>query len=54
MLDPPVVDTSKPSVSSTPVNKWLDRSFSLSDWTNEDSIDEDSLKKNNKQVRIHH
>lgn len=34
-------------------NKWLDRSFSLSDWTNEDSIDEDSLKKNNKLVSKH-
>lgn len=31
-------------------NKWLDRSFSLSDWTNEESIDEDSLKKINKLV----
>ena len=47
-------------------NKWLDRSFSLSgtshlckliiftciDWTNEESIDEDSLKKNNKLVQV--
>ncbi len=32
-------------------NKWLDRSFSLCDWTNEDSMDEDSMKKNNKLVK---
>lgn len=32
-------------------NKWLDRSFSLTDWTNENSIDQDTLKKNNKLVK---
>lgn len=36
-----------------PVNKWLENSFSLSDWTTEESsIDEDSLKKDNKLVRL--
>lgn len=35
-----------------PMNKWLENSFSLSDWTTEESsIDEDSLKKDNKLVR---
>ena len=34
-----------------PTNKWLENSFSLSDWTTEESIDQDSLKKDNKLVK---
>lgn len=34
-----------------PANKWLENSFSLSDWTTEESIDPDSLKKDNKLVK---
>lgn len=39
-------------IDQQPVNKWLENSFSLSDWTTEEStsIDEDSLKKDNKLV----
>jgi hypothetical protein len=37
-----------------PVNKWLENSFSLTDWTTEESsIDEDSLKKDNKLVKFY-
>ena len=39
------------AAAEQPTNKWLDNSFSLSDWPAEDSIDQDTLKKNNKLVK---
>lgn len=47
---PTAVNDDHPATANV-TNKWLDRSFSLSDWTNENSIDQDTLKKNNKLVK---